>query len=93
MYAKDQTFEDATIFLDGASLTNCTLKNCRLVFTGQIPHELNQCRLEGCSWLYNDPAGALVELLENFYKGGGKHVVEDLFASIRGQTPTQKYLH
>jgi hypothetical protein len=93
MHAKDQTFEDTTIFLDDASLTNCMLRNCQIVFTGQIPHVLKGCRMEGCSWTFDGPAGALVEMLENFYKSGAKEMVDDLFASIRGQAPTQKYLH
>jgi hypothetical protein len=85
MIAKDQTFEDITISLDGGSFYNCTFRRCKLQFSALLPVVLTGCHFDNCNWEFAGPAVNTVGFLAAMYKGGATEIVERTFRVIRGE--------
>ena len=53
---KDETFEDATVDLDGETFENCTFRNVTLAYSGGEPPVLDGCKFEGFITRYQPDA-------------------------------------
>lgn len=80
------TIIGATILLDGATLTGCTLERCRLVFNGIAGVNMGVNHFIECTWEFDGPAARTVQFLKALYADCGRELVEQTFADIRGES-------
>ena len=89
MIARNQTFSDVTVYLDGSSFYDCTFERCTVVFSGVLPAVLNNPRFVDCRWEAAGPADLTIKFLASLYKAGTKDLIEATFETIRGKSPVQ----
>jgi len=86
MIARDQTFEDMEIYLDGSSFYNCTFKRCRFIYSGVVPTTIaGRFDVVDCQWAFAGPAANMIQFMSGMYKAGMKEMVEHMIANIRGE--------
>jgi len=89
MIARNQTFSDVTVHLDGSSFYDCTFERCTVVFSGVLPAVINNPRFVDCRWEAAGPAEMTIRFLTSLYKAGAKDLIERTFEAIRGKLPSQ----
>ena len=89
MIARNQTFSDVTVYLDGSSFYDCVFERCTVVFSGVLPAVLNNPRFVDCKWVAAGPADTTINFLTSLYKAGAKDLIEATFDTIRGKAPSQ----
>jgi len=82
MYAENMTIEDKTVFLDGATIHNCELRRCKLVFSGYLNYSLTHCKFEECTWAFNGPASTVLQFLRSMNKMGANEMVQHVVKAI-----------
>lgn len=87
MEYRDVELTGETILLDGATLTGCTLRQCRLVFNGIAGVNLGVNTFIDCTWSFDGPAARTVQFLKALYTGGGKALVDRTIEDIRAAKP------
>ena len=87
MIARNQTFSDITVYLDGSSFYDCVFERCQIVFAGVLPATLNNPRFVDCRWEAIGPALTAISFLSSLYKAGATDLIEATFQSIRGKGP------
>jgi hypothetical protein len=85
MIAKNQTFADVTVHLDGSSFYDCTFERCTIVFSSLIPTTLHNPRFVDCRWQAIGPAQLTIEFMSSLYRVGAKDLIEGTFKNIRGE--------
>lgn len=60
---KGGTYEDQSVFLDGAAYEDCVFIRCRMTYSGTGPVGLSGCRFSGCSFHFEGAAGNAVAFL------------------------------
>lgn len=85
MIARNQTFEDVTISLDGGSFYGCSFHRCKLQFSGLLPVILDGSHFDNCHWEFSGPATTTVWFMSALYKAGAHEIVEGTFQAIRGE--------
>jgi hypothetical protein len=86
MIAKNQTFSDVTVYLDGSSFYDCTFERCTIVFSCILPTTLHNPRFVDCRWEAAGPAEAMMKFMASLYKVGARDLIEATFSRIRGET-------
>jgi hypothetical protein len=79
-------FENEDVVLDFASFDTCGFKNCNIIYYGHGKFDLQGCNFEGCRWILEGPAQAVIAYLSAMYNGGnqgGRELVEATFQNIR----------
>jgi hypothetical protein len=89
MIAENKTFTDKVIYLDGCSFVKCTFIRCNIVYSGTMGVHLEGPNFVECKYHLKGAAQETVQFLTGLYKAGGKELVENTFATIRGQRETQ----
>ena len=93
MIARNQTFSEMRITLDGCSFYGCTFRSCVLVYCASLPVVLEDCRYEGgCRWELDRAAKATMDFLAAMYRGGAAKIVENTFDLVRGGPPKGSHL-
>jgi hypothetical protein len=93
MIARDQTFSDMRIVLDGSSFYDCTFHSCVLIYCASLPVVLQGCRFEGsCRWEFDRAAKSTMEFLATMYSAGATRLVDNTFDAIRGRRPKGTHL-
>jgi hypothetical protein len=93
MIARDQTFSDMRIVLDGCSFYDCTFRSCVFIYCASLPVVLQGSHFEGnCRWEFDRAAKWTVEFLEMMYRAGATRLVENTFDAIRGVRPKGTHL-
>lgn len=87
MIARNQTFSDITVYLDGSSFYDCTFEKCIVVFSGVLPAVLHNPRFVDCQWQAAGPAETTINFLTALYRAGAKDLIEATFERIRGKAP------
>ena len=86
-----RTFINETVALDGTRFEGCEFHGCTLVFRGEQPVQIVDCRLEKVKWRFEGPAKNTLRFLSAIYRGtgdGGRLTVENTFDAIRkGELP------
>lgn len=82
MYAENTTIEDKTIYLDGATIHNCNLKNCKLVYSGLIAYSLTNSTFDSCTWAFNGPAYNTLAFLRSVSQSGAREMVENVTKAL-----------
>lgn len=82
MYVENETICDRKIFLDGASIHNCKLERCTLVFNGYVAYSMTDCEFSDCKWAFNGPAANFLNFLRQIYAQGATEVVDKMFEAI-----------
>lgn len=85
MIARNQTFNDMTISMDGGSFYDCTFNRCKLKVSGLLPVTLEGGSFNDCNWELVGPAANTLGLLARLYKAGARDLVEGAFHLIRGE--------
>jgi hypothetical protein len=85
MIAKNQTFSDVTVYLDGSSFYDCTFERCTVVFSSLLPATLNNPKFIDCKWQATGPAENTIKFMTALYKVGARDLIEATFKSIRGE--------
>jgi hypothetical protein len=85
MIARNQTFNDMTISMDGGSFYGCTFNRCKLQFSGLLPITLDRGNYHDCNWEFSGPAANTVTFMTALYKAGAHDLVEGIFRTIRGE--------
>lgn len=85
MIARNQTFTDMVVYLDGASLYDCTFERCTIVISGVLPATLHNPRFVNCSWRATGPAENTISFFASLYRAGAKDLIEATFERIRGK--------
>lgn len=93
MFAKDQTFKNVDIYLDGGSFYDCIFKGCKITLTGQMPFTLVGCNFDSCQWAVAGLAGETLKILTILYQAGAAEMIETTFDAIRGKKPGGPTLH
>jgi hypothetical protein len=89
MIARNQTFENLAISLDGGSFYGCTFNKCRLQFSGLLPvHLEGGNKFENCKWEFAGPASTTIGLMSALYKAGARDLIEATLRVIRGEETT-----
>jgi hypothetical protein len=89
MIARNQTFSNITVYLDGSSFYDCIFEKCVVVFSGVLPAHLHIPRFVTCQWQAGGPAYTTINFLTALYKAGAKDLIEATFEKIREKaTPT-----
>ncbi len=86
MIAYDQTFTDATVYLDGNSFYGCRFERCTIVINGYLGCTLLDPRFIDCRWTVSGPAQNVFQLMTALYKAGATDLIESTFNTIRGRT-------
>src|SRR5215467_11516087 len=68
MIARDQTFEDITVCLDGSSFYGCTFRRCKLQLSALLPNFLVGCNFDNCTWEFGGPAANTVAFMTALYR-------------------------
>lgn len=84
MYTENISIEGKTLYLDGATMHNCKISNCKLVFSGYQNYSLSECHFEECSWVFNGPASATLQFLRSMHRAGANEMVENVVKAIIG---------
>jgi len=87
MLARNQTFNDMSIVIDGSSFYACTFNRCKMIFAGILPGTLDNPTFNDCQWEFAPPASNAIGFMTAIYKTGGADLVENIFSTIRGETP------
>ena len=82
MYAENITIENKTIYLDGATIHNCTIRNCKLVISGLMAFSLTNSHFDTCSWSFNGPAAETLRILKLLNQGGASEIVQNVVNAI-----------
>lgn len=78
----NETFEGATLHLDGHDWRNCTFRSCTLIYSGG-PLQFRDNRLFACRHQLGDAASRTLAFLTMIYHQGAKELVEHTFSNIR----------
>lgn len=81
-------YENTTVEIDGNRYTQCSFKNCKLTYRGGDIPLFEGCKLEFCTWNWDDAALRTIGYLRGIYSGlgpMGAKIVDDIFKHI--QTP------
>jgi hypothetical protein len=84
MIAYDQTFKEATIYLDGSSFYRCRFERCTVVINGYLGCTLVDPKFVDCRWQVSGPADTTFQLLSALYQAGATDLIEATFNAIRG---------
>jgi len=82
---REAEFNGDNLIIDGKRFEHCSIKNCRLYYTGGALPQFDRCSINGCQWTFTGPAENTIAFLTLMYHGlGGAHVVvEQMFNQIR----------
>lgn len=83
MIAREQSFNDMTICLDGATFIGCKFDRCRLTFSGILAVTLEKNEFNECTWEFTGPAQATVGFMTQLHAGGAKELIESTFKNIQ----------
>ncbi len=93
MFAENATIEDKTIYLDGATIHNCTLRRCKLVINGLMPFSISHSHFENCSWTFNGPAAQTLQQLKLLNQGGASTIVKSVVDAILKDQEIPNIMH
>jgi hypothetical protein len=85
MIAYDQTFQEATIYLDGKSFYRCRFERCTIIINGYLGCTLVDPKFVDCRWTVNGPAQNTFDLMSALYRAGATDLIESTFNTIRGK--------
>jgi len=88
MIARDQTFEDITVCLDGSPFYGCTFRRCKLQLSALLPNFLVGCNFDNCTWEFGGPAANTVAFMTALYRAGARDLIHGTFRAIRGEQAT-----
>ena len=85
MFAREQTFTDVTIHLDGCTFIDCTFEQCRLIYSGFMVGHTQRCNFVGCKWEFAGPAANTIGFMTAIYGqgGAGPQMIDDIFQNIK----------
>jgi hypothetical protein len=83
----NETFTNQRVELDGNAYTNCTFDTCQMVFRATAPVTLQGVNFQNCTWTFDGAAGLTISFMTALYRGGMAELMEQTFATMRGQTP------
>jgi len=86
MIARDESFNDMTICLDGATFIGCKFDRCRLTFSGVLAVNLEKNEFNECIWEFSGPAQNTIGFMTLLYSGGAKELIESTFKNIQTGT-------
>ena len=93
MIARDQTFSDMRIVVDGCAFYSCTFHSCVFVYCASLPAVMEDNRFEGnCRWEFDRAAKSTIDFLATMYRAGATRLVENTFDIIRGARPQGTHL-
>lgn len=82
----NRPFDGETIELDRNTYTNCTFKNCTIVYRAEADLHLDRVTVSRSRWIIGGAARRTLRFLTMLYAHGGdvgRAVVEDTFEKIR----------
>ena len=65
-------FDNETVQIDGNRYTQCSFKSCKLVYRGGDMPLFEGCKLDFCTWLWEDAAIRTIEFLRGINQGLGR---------------------
>ena len=74
-------WDNATIEIDGNRYTQCSFKGCKLVYRGGGIPVFEGCKIDFCTWHWEDAALRTIGFLRGINSGlgaGGQRVVDDV---------------
>ena len=93
MFAENATIEDKTIYLDGATIHNCTLRRCKLVINGLMPFSISPRQFDNCSWTFSGPAAQTLQQLKLLNQGGASSIVKSVVDAILKDQEIPNIMH
>ena len=84
-------WDNETIEIDGNRYSQCTFKNCKLVYRGGDIPVFEGCKLDFCSWHWEDAAIRTIEFLRGINQGLGRmgiSLVDEILKHV--ETPPDK---
>jgi hypothetical protein len=93
MIARDQTFNDMRIVVDGCAFYNCTFRSCVFIYCASLPVVMENNRFDrNCRWEFDRAAKSTMDFLATMYRAGATQLVENTFDAIRGVRPQGTHL-
>jgi hypothetical protein len=87
MLARNETFTDMRIVLDGSSFYECTFRSCVFIYCASLPVVMENCQYERCTWEMDRAAKSTLDFLATMYRAGASKLVENTFDLVRGAPP------
>lgn len=84
-YEKEK-FSNENIALDFNQFIECEFVDCKLIYRGYGPVDLEGCSFRNVQWIFSDAAGNTIKFMAGIYSGageGGKKLIEDTFKNIK----------
>jgi hypothetical protein len=78
MNAKNQKFEEQTVYLDGCAFYDCEFVRCTLVYSDLMPVTLIGCTFSNCAFDFAGPAANTLQYLYSLSR-----VNKDALAIVR----------
>lgn len=80
---KDETFEDATVDLDGETFENCTFRNVTLAYSGGEPPVLDGCKFEEFTFDFRGAASNTALFMRALSEApGGDDIIRQNFPAL-----------
>lgn len=83
LVAKDRTFENMEITLDGAHLTGCLVKKCKVYYNGGKIPILSKTSFQDSNFLFGDAAERTLRFISHMYRSGNQQTIDALFELLR----------
>jgi len=75
-------YNHETVALDDEHFEDCEFQDCRMVYRGGKPPRFENCRFNGCDWLFDDAAARTLAHMKLVWSVGGKGPVQALIKEI-----------
>lgn len=76
------SYNHQTVELDGESFSNCDFAACRLIYSGGLPPEFEDCRFDSCEWKFEGGAADTLAYLRLMWNVGAKAAVQTTIKEI-----------
>jgi len=81
---RDRHFEDQEVILDHIQFRDCTFVGCTLIFHGHGHSDFEECKLEDCSFSFQEQASRTLDFLRSLAGTGFSIVVFQVARQLLG---------
>lgn len=85
MNIENHNFVNERVALDNNSYSQCTFRQCVLVYSGTSEMSLTNCRFDEVEWEFTGPAARVISFLHATYQNGrdGEEFVRAIFRNFK----------
>lgn len=76
------TYSHETVILEAETFSGCEFRDCRLIYTGGEPAQLENCKFVDCEWKLDEGAARTLAFLKTMWLAGAKASVQGLIKDV-----------